>query len=413
MRLEYILAWRIGLALAIDAGLVLLIIGINYFFRRSARVIRNNRERYARGFTVRKYRVLSPEQVEGIALRINRILRIVLIVIAFYLTVLSASGVFIATEKWTPTLLNWIVTPAKAVVRGVANFIPNLFTILVIYFIFQYTIKFLRYLAGALSKGNIVLAGFHPDWAKPTFNIVRFLLYAFLVILVFPFLPGSKSEVFRGVSVFLGVLISLGSSSAISNLVAGLVITYMRPFKVGDRVKIGDVTGDVVEKNMLLTRIRTNKNEDVTVPNSKVLSGSSINYSANTNPEDEGLILHTTVTIGYDTPWKNMHQALIAAAGRTEWLEKSPAPFVHQTSLGDFYVSYQLNVYTKQANKQAHIYSELHQHIQDCCNEAGIEILSPHYTALRDGNRTSIPEDYLPGDYEAPPFVIREGRRPG
>jgi small-conductance mechanosensitive channel len=192
-------------------------------------------------------------------------------------------------------------------------------------------------------------------------------------------------------------------------MVAGLVITYMRPFKIGDRVRIGDITGDVVEKTMLITRIRTIKNEDITVPNSAVMSSSTINYSANANPDRPGLILHTTVTIGYDTPWKKMHQALLDAAARTEYLQREPAPFVLQTSLDDFFVSYQLNAYTKEPNKQALIYSLLHQNIQDACNEAGIEIMSPHYHSVRDGNSSTIPPDYLPHDYEAPPFRFNNG----
>ncbi|HEY4151623.1 MAG TPA: mechanosensitive ion channel family protein, partial [Chitinophagaceae bacterium] len=292
--------------------------------------------------------------------------------------------------------------------HGIFNFLPNLFTILIIYLIFKYAIKGIKYIAGEIEKGSIVIAGFHEDWVQPTFTIVRFLLYAFMVILIFRYLPGSESPVFRGVSVFLGILFSLGSSSAITNMIAGLVITYMRPFKIGDRVKIGDVVGDVVEKNMLVTRIRTIKNEDVTVPNSTVLSGSTINYSTNAKAENNGLILHTTVTIGYDTPWKQMNQALLNAAGRTDLVLKTPEPFVLQTSLDDFYVSYQLNVYTKESNKQAAIYSQLHQNIQDCCNEAGIEIMSPHYHAMRDGNKTSIPEDYLNKGYEVPPFTFQQ-----
>lgn len=399
---------RIGLAAGILIVLALLIYGINTAFRRLRVVIRNNRERYAQGFTFRKYRLFSPEKLEQFILRANNLIRIALILLAFYFALLLLSGIFTATQKWSDTLLGWVLTPARTAVRSFIGFLPNLFTILVLFFIFKYAIRGIKYLSGEIGKGNIIIDGFHQEWAHPTYNIVKFLLYAFMLILIFPYLPGSASPAFRGVTVFLGVLISLGSSSAINNMVAGLVITYMRPFKIGDRVKIGDVTGDVLEKNMLVTRIRTIKNEDVTVPNATVLSGSAVNYSSNTKPEDMGLILHTTVTIGYDTPWKDMHQALLVAAGRTKWVEKTPEPFVLQTSLNDFFVTYQLNVYTREANKQATIYSELHQHIQDACNEAGIEILSPHYTAVRDGNGTSIPQDYLPKDYEAPPFVFRE-----
>ncbi|MBK6967285.1 MAG: mechanosensitive ion channel family protein [Bacteroidales bacterium] len=229
-----------------------------------------------------------------------------------------------------------------------------------------------------------------------------------MMVLIFPYLPGSGSPAFQGISVFIGVLFSLGSSSAIANMVAGMVITYMRPFKIGDRVKIGEITGDVMEKNMLVTRIRTVKNEDVTVPNSTVLLNSTTNYSTNASTGNSGLIIHTTVTIGYDAPWKEVHKTLIDAALLTDLILKNPQPFVLQTSLDDFYVSYQLNAYTKEANRQAMVYSDLHQNIQDCFNEAGIEIMSPHYRAQREGNMTTIPGDYLEKNYEAPAFRIKE-----
>jgi small-conductance mechanosensitive channel len=227
----------------------------------------------------------------------------------------------------------------------------------------------------------------------PTFNIVRVLLYAFMFIVIFPYLPGSESPVFQGVSVFLGILFSLGSSSAISNAVAGLVITYMRPFKIGDRIKIGDLTGDVVEKSLLVTRIRTIKNEAITIPNSTILSGHTINYTTSAN--DKGLIIYTGVTIGYDVPWKKVHEMLIAAANSTSGIlnEENKKPFVLQKSLDDFYVSYEINAYTTETNRLAVIYSELHQNIQEKFREASIEILSPHYKAERDGNASTVPRE--------------------
>ncbi|GAQ49649.1 transmembrane ion channel [Flavobacterium psychrophilum] len=180
----------------------------------------------------------------------------------------------------------------------------------------------------------------------------------------------------------------------------------MRLFKIGDRVKIGDVVGDVIEKSMLVTRIKTVKNEVISIPNTTVMSSHTINYS-NEAEAGNGLILHTTVTIGYDIPWKIMHQVLLDASDRTDLLLKEPKPFVLQTSLDDFYVSYQINAYTREANKQSGIYSQLHANIQDCCNEAGIEILSPHYRQMRDGNRVTIPNDYLDKDYQAPSFNVK------
>ena len=167
----------------------------------------------------------------------------------------------------------------------------------------------------------------------------------------------------------------------------------MRLFKIGDRVKIGEVSGDIIEKSLLVTSVRTIKNEIISIPNSTVMSSHTINYSS--DALEKGLIVHTTVTIGYDVPWKDMHQALIDAALRTEHIQSEPKPFVLQTSLDDFYVSYQCNAYTREPNKQAGIYSELHQNIQDVCNERGIEIMSPHYRANRNGNPSTIPASYL------------------
>nr|WP_245897217.1 mechanosensitive ion channel domain-containing protein [Hymenobacter nivis] len=192
---------------------------------------------------------------------------------------------------------------------------------------------------------------------------------------------GSDSPVFQGVSVLLGFIISFGSTSAIGNVIAGIVITYMRPCRVGDRVKIGAVTGDVLEKTLLVTRLRTIKNEDVTIPNSNILSGHTVNYTAAAS--HDGLILHTTITIGYNVPWPQVHAHLLAAARATEDVEATPVPFVLQTSLDDFYVAYQLNAYTRLPHRQAGLYSLLYQHIQDEFARVGIKIMSPRCCATR------------------------------
>jgi small-conductance mechanosensitive channel len=272
--------------------------------------------------------------------------------------------------------------------------------------LFRFILKGIKFFVDEIEKGQIQIDGFYSDWAKPTFNIVKVLVYAFMVVIIFPYLPGSNSPIFQGVSVFVGILFSLGSSNAIANMVAGLVITYMRPFKIGDFIKIGDVSGTVIEKSPLVTRVRTPKQEDITIPNATVLSSSSINYSANTSKEANGLLIHTKITIGYDSPWVDVQKALIAAALRTDMLEETPTPFVLQTSLDDFYVSYEINAFTKHPNQQPLIYSKLHQNIQDCFNEAGLEIMSSHYTTLRDGNRTTIPNDYLDKNYTPPSFNV-------
>ncbi len=360
------------------------------------------------GLLINKIRIFTPEKLVIFILRISNLIRILVIIVTVYMSLPLLFSLFPETKMWTTTLLEWVLSPARNAVKGVIGFLPNLFTILIIFYIFRYAIKGMKYFVDQIEKEEILINGFHADWAQPTFRLLKFLLYAFMLILVFPYLPGSGSPAFQGVSVFVGILFSLGSSSAIANMVAGMVITYMRPFRIGDRVKIGEITGDVMEKTMLVTRLRTIKNEDITVPNSTVLLSSTTNFSTNARIEANGLILNTTVTIGYDIPWKDMHQTLIKAALLTDMILKDPLPFVLQTSLDDFYVSYQINAYTREANQQAMIYSLLHQNIQDCCNEAGIEILSPHYHSMRDGNMTSIPANYLGKDYKAPSFTVRQ-----
>ncbi|MEO1654660.1 MAG: mechanosensitive ion channel family protein, partial [Bacteroidota bacterium] len=300
------------------------------------------------------------------------------------------------------------LNPLSSIFLDILAYIPNLITIVIIYLCTRYTVRFLKFISHEIEEKKLVVKGFHTDWAQPTYNIIRVLTYAFMFVLIFPYLPYSDNRVFQGVTVFFGLLFSLGSSSAISNMVAGLVITYMRPFKIGDRVKIGDLVGDVTEKNLLVTRIKTVKNEEITIPNSSILSGHTINYSS-----ADHLVLYTTVTIGYDVPWREVQELLVRAAQLTGGVLEEPAPFVLQTSLDDFYVSYEINAYTRDAKGVARTYSELYQHIQDQFNEAGVEILSPHYRAARDGSQVTIPSQYLPDDYEAPPFKIKVEKEGG
>ncbi len=398
------LAARIGwvvLVIAI-AWLIIWLIGKGY--RRLIAYIDQKKEDWLKDFSYKDYTFLTAEQELVVILFLVRIIRWLVYIILLYITLPIIFSIFPFSRDWANALFHLVWSPFKSVLIAVWDYLPNLFSILVIYFVMRYVIRFVRYIFKEIQTEKLKISGFHADWAMPTYSIVKFLLYAFMFVLIFPLLPTSDSNIFKGVSVFIGILFSLGSSSAIANMVAGLVITYMRPFKIGDRIKLADISGDVIEKTLLVTRVRTIKNEIITIPNSSVLTGNTTNYSA--EAQERGLIVHTTLTIGYDVPWKIMHEALLEAASRTEMLLRQPAPFVLQTSLDDFYVSYQLNAYTREASKQALIYSALHQHIQDVCNERGIEILSPHYRAARDGNTSTIPPDYLPSDYQAPGFNV-------
>lgn len=399
------IALRTLLVLMILAGTWFILFMLNRLFRKLNLWLISKKETLFHGITFRGYEFLPPGRELDLSLQISNVLKWATFGMIMYFSLPLLFSVFPVTQGWANTLFGWVWEPAKSILLSVLRYLPNLFSIAVIYMATHYAIKFFKFVSKEIEEERLKLSGFHPDWAMPTFNIVKFLLYAFMFVVIFPYLPGSDSKIFQGVSVFLGILFSLGSSTAIANAVAGIVITYMRPFKIGDRIKIDDIVGDVVEKSLLVTRIRTPKNEDITVPNASILNGKTINYS--TSSRDLGLVLHTTVTIGYDVPWRQVHELLISAAMATAGIDKAKKPFVLQTSLDDYYVSYQLNALTNEPNKMPKIYSDLHQNIQDKFNEGGVEILSPHYRALRDGNMTTMPADYLPKDYQAPPFQVK------
>ncbi|MCE9539519.1 MAG: mechanosensitive ion channel [Bacteroidetes bacterium] len=395
---------NIGLALLVLIVLAIIIFYLNRFFRWLASKIQQQENKRIIGIKIKNYTLFDAKRQVNALLALTNFIRWVLILLLVYLTLPTLFSIFPWTKGFTGTLLGYILNPLKKMTHGIWNYLPNLFTIIVIIVVFRYVIKGFRFLKTEIEKGRLKLPGFYTDWANPTYQIIRIIIWAFMIVVIFPYLPGSDSHIFQGVSVFLGFLFTFSSAGSLSNIVAGLVITYMRLFNIGDRVKIGDITGDVIEKSLLVTRIRTIKNEIISVPNSTVMNNHTINYCS--DAPEKGLIIHTTVTIGYDAPWKKVHEALIDAALKTNLILEEPTPFVLQTSLDDFYVSYQINAYTKEPNMQANIYSDLHQNIQDSCNERGIEILSPHYRAARDGNMTTIPENYLGKDYKAPGFNV-------
>lgn len=397
---------RVALGLLIILILTLLIFNINRYFNRFKDWLCEKIDPKINSLKIKNYELLSKDQAMFFMRKVINVFKYILIVFIIYISLPLIFRLFPWTKNWSDALINFILRPLRDIIIAIVNFIPNLITIIIIVTFFRYILKGIHFLAGEIEAGKLKLKGFYPDWAKPTYNIVKFVLYAFMLIVIWPFIPGSDTEVFKGVSVFLGVLLSFGSSSTIGNMVAGLVITYMRPFKIRDRVKIGDVTGDVIEKTLLVTRIKTIKNEIITIPNGTVLSGNTVNYTI--MAKKEGCILHTTVTIGYDAPWRQIHELLISAAEATEGISSKTKPFVLQTSLDDWYVSYQINAYTHQPEKSALIYSSLHQNIQDKFFEAGVEIMSPHYQTLRDGNQAAIPPDYLPKDYQTPGFNINK-----
>ena len=357
--------------------------------RRSTAAIRSSTGRWIRALRIQDVEFITADQAREYTARVVSGVYFVLLAVLTVATVHAMLGYFPWTRGFAIRMLAYVLGALGTTAKAIGGYLPNLIYIVLIVWVTRLVIRFAHVLFKAAERGAVHLPAFRAEWAQPTFKIARFCILALAAVVVFPYLPGSESPAFRGIGLFLGVLLSLGSTSAVANVVAGVVLTYMMPFRVGDRVKISETVGDIVASGMLVVRVRTAKNEEITIPNAAVLNNHIVNYSA--LAKEHRLILHTTVTIGYDVPWKQVHDLLVEAATRTTGVLEKPEPFVLQTDLGDFTVSYELNVHVADPQRMPRIYSDLRSHIQDVFAEADVEITSPHYFAARDGNERAIP----------------------
>lgn len=356
-----------------------------------------------------RFQQLDLLSADDMASMINDLLRIVYWLGLALLVIVNINlifGFFPATRGLAARAVEGLQNAATTMGESFLAYLPKLGVIVFTAAVAYYAIRLSRQIFRGLATRRITISGFFPEWAMPTFGLVRLLIIGVAFVLILPNLPAAHSPAFRGVSIFVAILVSLGSTAAVTNMISGVVLTYTRAFKIGDRVRIADTLGDISEKSLFVTRIVTPKNVEIAIPNSLVLANHVINFSSLARREP-GLILHTVVTIGYDVAQETVRELLIAAASDTEDIESEPEPFVLVTSLDDFYISYEINAYTRRARKMPATYSELHGHIVDRFNEAGIEIMSPHYSAIRDGNPITLPEDHLPKNYEPAPFRFR------
>jgi small-conductance mechanosensitive channel len=330
-----------------------------------------------RALAIGSFELVRAERIRGAlagALRFARAL-VALALVFFYLGFVL--GQFPWTRGAAQRLSGWVAGPLASMGRAVVAKIPDLIFLAILYLIVRWILRLMRLFFQAVAKREVAIAGFETEWADPTYKLLRLAVVAFAVVVAYPYIPGSASPAFKGISLFLGVVFSLGSSSTISNLIAGYTMTYRRAFRIGDMVKVGGMLGEVVEIRLQATHLRTPKNEEVILPNSSILTSEVVNYSS--FAKQRGLILHTTVGIGYETPWRQVEAMLIQAAERTPGVLREPPPFVWQTALGDFAVTYQLNAYAQEALAMGRLYSALHRHILDVFNEYGVQIMTPAY----------------------------------
>ena len=331
---------------------------------------------------LRKYETPHFQQLEATILGFLKLPRLVAIVVLLYFYIGLVFSFFPGTRNVAGLVLSYTTDPLNLMWHSLRKEIPNLFFIAILVLVTRYVVKLMHIFFRGIEVGTIEIARFYPEWAMPTFKLVKILVILFALTVAYPYIPGSASDAFKGVSLFLGLLVSLGSSSFVSNVIAGLTMTYMRAFKIGDRVKIEDFTGDVVETSLQVTHLRTPKNEIISVPNSKVINSHVINYTG--MAREKGLILHTTVGVGYDAPWRQVRAMLLLAAERTPGVLKEPAPFVFQKTLGEFCITYELNAYTSKPQFMGKIYSDLHKNILDNFNEYQVQIMTPSYEGDRE-----------------------------
>jgi small-conductance mechanosensitive channel len=344
--------------------------------------------------TIRSISLLSAQQVWRILLALVDLLWAAGCLVLVYLYLRWVLGLFPWTRGAANELVTLVVQPMQRIGLGIVEMIPDLIFLAILFLVTRALLKAVRLFFESVAARRVKLRNFDADWAVPTYKLVRALIVALAIVVAYPYVPGSETEAFKGVSLFIGVILSLGSSSFIGNLIAGYSMTYRRAFKLGDRVRIGEHAGEVIHTRLLATHLRTIKNEEVIVPNSVVVGQEVVNLSS--FAKDRGLILHTTVGIGYETPWRQVEAMLLEAAARTQGLLREPPPFVLQLELGTFAVVYEINVYCSTPERARLLYTELHRHILDVFNEQGVQIMTPAYE----------------GDPAEPKVVPRDGWHP-
>lgn len=347
------------------------------------------------GFEAKSFNLAQSKQLWTALRGFIKSVKIIFIAILIFLYLEFVLKSFPLTKPLADELFSIILAPLSSLAMGLVTSIPNIFFLIVLFIVIRYLLKLIKLFFSGVNQGTISFANFEPEWALPTYKIVWLLIIVLAIVIAYPYIPGSDSDAFKGISVILGIMFSIGSSSFISNIIAGYSLIYRRAFKIGDVIKINEVFGVVVDMKLNVTRLRSVKNEEIIIPNSSLINSDIINYSSLS--KQNGLILHTNVGIGYETPWRLVEEMLISAADRTEGLLKQPTPFVLQRSLRDFAVAYEINAYCNGPSQMMHIYTALHQNILDVFNENNVQIMTPAYEGDPAEPKVVPKEKWFPG----------------
>ncbi|WP_254963796.1 MULTISPECIES: mechanosensitive ion channel family protein [unclassified Cyanobium] len=339
---------------------------------------------------------VEADQVRQLMQWLRQVVHWTLVLVVSYLLIPLLLGFFPPTAGIAEGLRGQIRTTLLGVLRSGVQAIPNLASMVVVLVITVLVIRASQAWFRAIHHGRIRLPGFYQEWALPTSRLVTILFSLFGLAAAFPYIPGSGSKVFQGAGLFLGALAAIGSSAVTTNIISGLMLIYTRAFREGDRVEVNGVVGVVQDRALLVTRLQTPRNELVSIPNASVIGASVVNYSFSRREIQQPVAIATTITIGYDVPWRRVHTLMLAAAQSVEGITDEVAPFVLQTSLNDFHISYELNAFVRHPDTYRQTLSEVLAALQDQFAAADVEILSPGYHAIRNGNRSTVPKTVEP-----------------
>jgi len=366
-------------ALAATAVLALAVVLVVWLTRRLDVRLERRFHRRMEALEVQSFELVRAEQIRGALRNLLGGIRAVGLLMLALLYLHFVLSLFPWTRGLANRVLPVVTGPLRMMGRAVLANVPNFVFLAILFVVIRFLLRMIRLFFDAVGRGAVTVQGFDREWAAPTYKMARVAVIAFGLVVAYPYIPGSESAAFKGISLFLGVVFSLGSSSVISNMIAGYTMTYRRAFKVGDRIKVGETIGDVIETRLQVTHLRSLKNEEVVIPNSQILNSEIMNYSS--LAKQHGLILHTTVGIGYETPWRQVEAMLLQAVERTPGLLQEPPPFVLHRKLADFAVEYEINAYCHDAQAMLSLYTALHRNILDLFNEYGVQIMTPAYVS--------------------------------
>jgi len=333
-------------------------------------------------------------------------LSIVLDLFVIYATVGFVLRQFLYTRPWGQAMGGFLVTTAMNLGLGVAAAVPGLVTAVIIFLLARFVVRLLTLWFSAVERGRLTPRWIFPETAQPTRRLTTGLVWIFAVVVAYPYLPGSQTDAFKGASVFLGLMVTFGSSGIVNQIMSGFMITYSRALRVGDFVRVGEVEGTVIHLGVLSTKVRTLWQEEVTIPNAVVVAQTTTDYSR-TN-ETGGVFTPTSVTIGYDAPWRQVQALLLLAAQRTSGVRREPPPVVLQAALEDFYVKYTLLVCLERQQMRLIVLAELHANIQDLFNDHGVQIMSPNYVFDPASPKIVAKHDWFAAPAEA--GVVQAGK---